>query len=140
MYAPVLQEIDPPKFIPIDPQCDSRTLTPRMIAYIKMTGLEHLAKLKKCKIDYTLINALVERWRPETNTFHFMGGKKIVTLEDVPYLYGLLIDRKAMIGLVSSNRVKLEDTNRRMLNYEKWPSQYLRPLNTSGSISLDVFI
>lgn len=69
-------------------------MTPRIWAYIKMIGLEHLTKLKKYKIGYSLINALVERWQPETNTFHFIGGEKTITLEDVSYLYGLPIDGK----------------------------------------------
>ncbi|KAJ8619111.1 hypothetical protein MRB53_015297 [Persea americana] len=56
------QEIEALTFIAIDPQWDEWKLTPKMRAYIKMTGLEHLAKLKKCRIDYPLINALVERW------------------------------------------------------------------------------
>ncbi|XXG61181.1 hypothetical protein AAC387_Pa04g2897 [Persea americana] len=56
------QEIEALTFIAIDAQCDKWKLTPKMRAYIKMTGLEHLAKLKKCKIDNPLINALVERW------------------------------------------------------------------------------
>nr|XP_017217111.1 PREDICTED: serine/threonine-protein phosphatase 7 long form homolog [Daucus carota subsp. sativus] len=39
--------------------------------------------------DVSLITALVERWRPETNTFHFTFGEMTVTLEDVYMLMGL---------------------------------------------------
>ena len=39
--------------------------------------------------DVCLITALVERWRPETNTFHFTFGEMTVTLEDVYMLMGL---------------------------------------------------
>ncbi|RDX97319.1 Serine/threonine-protein phosphatase 7 long form-like protein, partial [Mucuna pruriens] len=34
------------------------------------------------KIDFSLIIALVERWKPETHTFHFPTSECIVTLED----------------------------------------------------------
>ena len=55
-------------------------------------GLYQIAKLNDCPIDKTLITALVERWRPETNTFHLPVGEMTVTLEDVACLWGLPID------------------------------------------------
>lgn len=110
-----MQEVDALKFISIDPQCDFWTLTPGMLSYIELIGLEHLPKLKKCKIDYSLINALVERWQPETNTFHFGWGEKAITLEDVSYLYGLPIDGKAVTGRVWSRKAMLDDTCKRLL-------------------------
>ncbi|XP_072088710.1 serine/threonine-protein phosphatase 7 long form homolog [Arachis hypogaea] len=36
-----------------------------------------------------MINALIERWRPETHTFHFLVGECAVTLEDVAIILGL---------------------------------------------------
>ena len=57
-----------------------------------MCGLEHLSSIEQMTIDYALIRALVERWRPETNTFHLPCGEATVTLEDVAYIYGLPID------------------------------------------------
>ena len=44
------------------------------------------------RIDHALITGLVERRRPETNTFHLPTGKATVMLEDVAYFYGLPID------------------------------------------------
>ncbi|CAN1255488.1 Serine/threonine-protein phosphatase 7 long form homolog, partial [Linum perenne] len=42
--------------------------------------------------DPELITALVERWRPETNTFHLYGGEATITLEDVHFITGLSVD------------------------------------------------
>ncbi|CAN0903295.1 Serine/threonine-protein phosphatase 7 long form homolog [Linum grandiflorum] len=34
----------------------------------------------------------MERWRPETNTFHMYHGEMIITLEDVSFITGLQVD------------------------------------------------
>ncbi|CAN1144740.1 Serine/threonine-protein phosphatase 7 long form homolog [Linum perenne] len=64
----------------------------RFEAYLAPIGLD---KLRAC-LDFTpdseLITALVERWRPETSTFHLYHGEATITLEDVHFLTGLSID------------------------------------------------
>ncbi|KAL8093983.1 hypothetical protein AgCh_035750 [Apium graveolens] len=39
--------------------------------------------------DVGLISAFLDRWRPETHTFHLRFGEATVTLEDVYYILGL---------------------------------------------------
>ena len=56
-----------------------------------------------------LISALVERWRPETHTFHFPIGECTVTLEDVAVQLGVRIDGRPVIGSTSFTRERIED-------------------------------
>ncbi|CAN1219562.1 Serine/threonine-protein phosphatase 7 long form homolog, partial [Linum perenne] len=39
-----------------------------------------------------LVTAFIERWRPETNTFHLIQGEATITLEDVEVLTSLPTD------------------------------------------------
>src|SRR5207237_2030689 len=41
------------------------------------------------QLDKSLLTALVDRWRPETHTFHLPCGEIASTLQDVAYLLGL---------------------------------------------------
>ena len=44
------------------------------------------------------MSALVERWRPETNTFFMRQGEMTVTLEDVGYILGLHVVGRPVFG------------------------------------------
>ncbi|KAL8550302.1 hypothetical protein ACS0TY_008941 [Phlomoides rotata] len=55
-------------------------------------GFYHVARCGAMIIDSHLITALVEGWRPETHTFHFLNGEATVTLQDVAIIWGLNID------------------------------------------------
>ena len=47
-------------------------------AYVRQIGLHYRAEIDRMVIDHALITALVERWRPETNTFHFPLDRRTV--------------------------------------------------------------
>ncbi|XP_057760910.1 protein MAIN-LIKE 2-like [Arachis stenosperma] len=69
-------------------------LDERYVLYLQMTGLYHLARLNErwFRLDEPLVSVFVERWRPETYTFHMLFGECTITLQDVTYQLGLLID------------------------------------------------
>ncbi|KAH1107861.1 hypothetical protein J1N35_011629 [Gossypium stocksii] len=48
--------------------------------------------LEGCKLDPRLISALMERWRPETHTFHLPCDKCTITLEDMVLKLKLSMD------------------------------------------------
>ncbi|KAH6816983.1 hypothetical protein C2S51_000586 [Perilla frutescens var. frutescens] len=56
---------------------------------VKKSGLLRLRNLAYRAPNRNLISAFVERWHPETNSFHFPFGEMTITLEDVYCLTGL---------------------------------------------------
>lgn len=78
---------------------DQWILTLKQVELIKKAGFGYLSLIPAISLDNPLISALVERWRRETNTFHFTVGEMTVTLQDVAYLLGLAIDGEPVIGV-----------------------------------------
>ncbi|KAJ3707989.1 hypothetical protein LUZ61_011694 [Rhynchospora tenuis] len=68
----------------------------RYKTYVTMAGLNHVNRIGRVYHDNALINALVERWRQETHTFHLPVGEMTITLEDVAVLLGLRVDGEAL--------------------------------------------
>jgi hypothetical protein len=52
-------------------------------------------------MDSTALMALVDRWHPETHTFHLACGETTVTLQDITMILGLPIDDTLVYGSVS---------------------------------------
>ena len=71
---------------------------PRLLDVIKLFGLYGVYRSHTPVIDRSLITALVERWRPETHTFHFRTGESTITLQDVEILYGLPVKGNPVVG------------------------------------------
>jgi hypothetical protein len=47
-------------------------------------------------MDRALVTCLVDRWRPDTHTFHFPWGEMALTLQDVSCLLGLPLAGEAV--------------------------------------------
>ena len=55
-------------------------LDPRIAAYITDAGLDGLLRVPHMDLEHALITMLVERWRPETHSFHLPHGEMTITL------------------------------------------------------------
>ncbi|MBA0869395.1 hypothetical protein Goshw_027702, partial [Gossypium schwendimanii] len=66
-------------------------------------GFWHVANIGRgCKLDLKLISVFIERWRPETHTFHLPCGECTITLEDVQLQLRLPMDGSVLTGSVQS--------------------------------------
>ncbi|XP_062185932.1 serine/threonine-protein phosphatase 7 long form homolog [Phragmites australis] len=75
----------------------------RYAQYIGRAGFLPLARLVTTGLsmfDNAALTALVDRWRPETHTFHLPCGELTVTLQDVAMILGLPIDSQPVCGNV----------------------------------------
>jgi len=73
----------------------------RVLDIIKLLRLEGLFRAFSREIDHCLISALIERWRPETHTFHLPHGEMSITLEDVEVIFELPIDDEVLVRLIA---------------------------------------
>ncbi|KAH1194145.1 Protein MAIN-LIKE 2 [Glycine max] len=69
-----------------------------IIHLLRQSGFYWIMKMGYLKINLSLITALIERWRPETHTFHMRCGECTITLQDVSVLLGLPVDGAPLIG------------------------------------------
>ncbi|CAN1309999.1 Protein MAIN-LIKE 2 [Linum perenne] len=76
---------------------------PRFEPYLAPIGLDKLSACLNFTLDPELITALVERWRPETSTFHLYHGEATITLEGVYFLTGLSVDGQTSIHTIEQH-------------------------------------
>ncbi|GFS30575.1 pectin lyase-like superfamily protein [Actinidia rufa] len=75
-----------------------RELDPRVLQYVLRAGFYGVYRLGPIRLDHALITTFVERWRPETHTFHLPVGEASITLQDVAILLGLPVDEEIDSG------------------------------------------
>ncbi|KAH1232461.1 Serine/threonine-protein phosphatase 7 long form [Glycine max] len=69
-----------------------------IVPLLRQCGFYWIIKMGYLKINAALISAFIERWRPETHTFHLRCGEATITLQDVSILLGLRTDGAPLIG------------------------------------------
>ncbi|MBA0851557.1 hypothetical protein Goshw_022084 [Gossypium schwendimanii] len=58
--------------------------SPLIENYLREAGFWHVANIGwRYKLDPKLISAFIERWRPETHTFHLPFEECTITLKDM---------------------------------------------------------
>ncbi|MFQ6663381.1 hypothetical protein Gotur_030931 [Gossypium turneri] len=67
--------------------------------YLELAGFGSVALIRSSDLPFDILSALVERWRPETHTFHLPCEECTVTLEDVALQLGLPIDGSLVTGV-----------------------------------------
>ena len=72
---------------------------------VRSAGLLALARIVVNglpRMDGSALTALVDRWRPETHTFHLPSGEMTITLQDVGMILGLPVGGEPVTGDVNS--------------------------------------
>ncbi|KAK1605043.1 hypothetical protein QYE76_028716 [Lolium multiflorum] len=82
-----LQTRTPKKNWMIHPQWEDRLKWAGLLPFARL--VEARENVSRLNYDAALITCLVDRWRPETHTFHFRWGEMAPTLQDVSMLLGL---------------------------------------------------
>nr|XP_025702998.1 serine/threonine-protein phosphatase 7 long form homolog [Arachis hypogaea] len=80
----------------------------RVEEHLRVTGFYHASQIGVVQNQKALVNALIERWHPDTHTFHLPIGECAVSLEDVALILGLPTDGLPVTGMTMSSFPALE--------------------------------
>uniref|UniRef100_A0A1S4AP02 Serine/threonine-protein phosphatase 7 long form homolog n=1 Tax=Nicotiana tabacum TaxID=4097 RepID=A0A1S4AP02_TOBAC len=61
-----------------------RVFHARIVYRLRATGFLRIFEIGRMQLNWSLITALIEQWRPETHTFHLPTREATITLQDVP--------------------------------------------------------
>ncbi|RYR61500.1 hypothetical protein Ahy_A04g018675 [Arachis hypogaea] len=76
--------------------------------YLRFIDFYHVFHIGIVQCQKVPLNALVERWHPDTHTFYLPVGECVVTLEDVVVILGLRINDLQVTGVTISSVESLE--------------------------------
>ena len=66
-------------------------MDPYIHPYVIRSDFYGMYRIRHVTLNWALITSLVEKWRPETYTFHLPVGEMMITLQDVTIILGLWI-------------------------------------------------
>ncbi|KAL9682308.1 hypothetical protein QQ045_014103 [Rhodiola kirilowii] len=87
-------------------------LDARIRPYVVAAGFYPWTQVTSVRVDPPLLIAVIERWRPETHTFHFNDGEATITLQDVSLLTGLPVKGMPVTG---KSQINFEEVCQRLL-------------------------
>ncbi|KAI8550005.1 hypothetical protein RHMOL_Rhmol06G0070200 [Rhododendron molle] len=89
--------------------------SPRIVELTYQAGFGGILEMPFITLDRAFITALIERWRPETHTFHLRLGESTVTLQDVEIITGLAVDGRPVTGDTRFDQDKKKELCERLL-------------------------
>ncbi|KAL9682071.1 hypothetical protein QQ045_013864 [Rhodiola kirilowii] len=112
----------------------------RIRPYMVAAGFYPWTQVCDVKADPSLLIAVVERWRPETHTFHFNEGEATITLQDVSLLTGLPVDGEPV---TRKSQMNFEEVCVRLLGvypecYDRAPGMWKRSWFTNHLTQIPV--
>ncbi|XP_015954834.1 protein MAIN-LIKE 2-like [Arachis duranensis] len=75
---------------------------------LRLTGIYHASQIGVVQCQKLLVNALIERWHPNTHTFYLSIGECAVTLENMAIIIGLSTDGLPVTEMTMSSFEVLE--------------------------------
>lgn len=103
-----------------------RNLSLQSQQLIRESGLWQVPFCVFESLDWPLITAFVERWHPETNSFHLPFGEMTIMLHDVYQILGLHTEGSPVVKVVDSKALP------------QWTSSILQLLNTTSLTGTDM--
>ncbi|KAI8538093.1 hypothetical protein RHMOL_Rhmol09G0075100 [Rhododendron molle] len=111
--------------------------SPPVLELIRRAHLEGLCSLSFVSLDWGIITTLLERWRPETHTFHFRPGESTITLQDVEVLLDISVEGEPVSG---NTNLKPYELCKRLLGEQPTEeSEYINGMKVKASWLSDRF-